>query len=235
MINPSTKGPRSLTVHEAVAPDELLMVTTVPIGNVLCAHVPGGAASYHEAPPLWLRPDGAVVDPDEGLGAGLAGAVVGLGDVFTVVVVRRTTVVDVEGAVARTRATVDGGAVATTVVGGSVGTGASERLTRLSTGRGADVAASDTSSRDTWTGDDAGGGDACISANAGPPAMAAQRATGTARRAFAKPRVVRTPPLWKTPGPSASPLVEAQPGDVSVHGEVTRAFLWIATSGKTDS
>jgi hypothetical protein len=149
MIMPSTNGPRSLTVHEAVAPDELLIVTTVPIGNVLCAHVPGGAASYHVAPPLWVRPAGAGVDPDEGLGAGLAGAVVGFGVVFTVVAVRRTTVVDGEGVAARTRATVDGGAVTATVVGGSVGTGASERLTRLSTGRGADDAASDTSSRDT--------------------------------------------------------------------------------------
>ena len=52
MIIPSTYGPRSLTVHDAVAPDELLIVTTVPIGNVLWAHVPGGAASYHVAPPL---------------------------------------------------------------------------------------------------------------------------------------------------------------------------------------
>src|SRR5947209_7238704 len=73
MIIPSAYGPRSLTVQEAVAPDELLIVTTVPIGNDLWAHVPGGAASYHVAPPLWLRPDGAGAGELElGFGAGFA-------------------------------------------------------------------------------------------------------------------------------------------------------------------
>src|SRR5947208_7788539 len=52
MIIPSAYGPRSLTVQLAVAPDELLIETTVPMGNDLWAHVPGGAASYHVAPPL---------------------------------------------------------------------------------------------------------------------------------------------------------------------------------------
>jgi hypothetical protein len=137
MIIPPAYGPRSLTVQLAVAPDELLIVTTVPIGNVLWAQVPGGAASYHVAPPLCVRPEGAGVAPDEGFGAGLAGAVVGLGVAFTVVVVRRTTVVDGVGRVVdRVRAAAVVDVVDATVVGGSVGTGASERLTRLSTGRG---------------------------------------------------------------------------------------------------
>ena len=106
-------------------------MTIVPIGSVLWAHVPGGAASYHVAPPLWVRPDGAVLaadpdDPDAGLGAGLAGAAAGLAATFTVVVVRRGTVVD--GAVlglARTvvTAVVDVGGAA--VVGGGIGAGVS--------------------------------------------------------------------------------------------------------------
>jgi len=125
---PSAYGPRSRTVHCAVAPFDAWIVTTVPIGNVLWAHVPGGAASYQVAPPLCVRPDGAGAaepDPDgAGLGAGLAGAVAGLAAAaaFSVVVVRRG-VVDgvVRNAAGFTRATtavddVDGG----TVVGGSV-------------------------------------------------------------------------------------------------------------------
>jgi hypothetical protein len=209
MIIPSAYGPRSLTVQEAVAPEELLIVTTVPIGKVLWAQVPDGAASYHVAPPLWLRPDGAgAVEPDPVVGVGFAGAVVGFGVVLTVVVVRRTIVVDgVVLTVVWTRATVVGGSVIATVVGGSVGTGASERLTRLSTGRGSGAdAASCTSSRKTCDGAEAGGGDACIRASAGPPAMAAQRATGTARRAFLEPRVVRTPPLLQNAGAARPPL-----------------------------
>ena len=203
MIMPSANGPRSLTVHVAVAPDWLLMVTTVPIGNVRWAHVPGGAASYHVAPPLWERPVGAgAPDPDEpepepDFGAGLAGAAAGLGAGFVVVVVRRTAVVDgaFRAVVVRTRATAVVDVVAT-AVGGSVGTGVSEPLTRSSTGRVADpAAASDTSPRSTCGGDADGGGDACMSASAGALAIAAQSATGTARRAFLDPRVVRVLPL----------------------------------------
>jgi len=190
MIIPSTKGPRSLTVHVAVAPDWLLMVTTVPIGNVRWAHVPGGAASYHVAPPLWVRPDGAgAADPDEpepGFGAGLAGAAAGLGAGFTVVVVRRTAVVGgaVLAVVARTRATVLD--VVTAVV--------------------------DSSPRSTCGGDANGGGDACMSASAGALAIAAQSATGTARRAFLDPRVVRTPTSGaKRRGRPQTPRAEAHP------------------------
>jgi len=124
---PSAYGPRSRTVHCAVAPFDAWIVTTVPIGNVLWAHVPGGAASYQVAPPLCVRPDGAGAaepDPDDaGLGAGLAGAAAGLAAaVLSVVVVRRGVVEDVvRSAAGRTRAAtavddVDGG----TVVGGSV-------------------------------------------------------------------------------------------------------------------
>ena len=93
----------------AVAPDELLIETTVPFGRVLCAHVPEGAASYHVAPPLCVRPAGAGADPDPdgldpGFGADFAGAVVGFGVALTVVVVRRTIVVDgVVRVVGRTR------------------------------------------------------------------------------------------------------------------------------------
>jgi len=91
-------------VHVAVAPLDALIVTTVPIGKVRCAHVPGGAASYHVAPPLWLRPEGAVdVDPDAGFGAGFAGVVAGLGAGLVVVVRRGIVVRGTVVVVARTR------------------------------------------------------------------------------------------------------------------------------------
>src|SRR5438309_7783398 len=137
MIMPSAYGPRSLTVHCAVAPFDALTVTTVPMGNVLWAHVPGGAASYHVAPPLCVRPDGAA-DPDDPVpdfGVGLAGAAAGFGAAFTGVVVRRGTVVDgaarrVVARVAVTAVVDVGGA---TVVGGAVGGGVDARLTPPST------------------------------------------------------------------------------------------------------
>jgi len=137
MIIPSAYGPRSLTVHWAVAPDELLMVTTVPIGSVRWAHVPGGAASYHVAPPLSVRPDGAAEpdDPDPDFGAGLAGAAAGFGAAFTAVVVRRGTVVGgaARRVVARSTvaAVVDVGGA--TVVDGAVGGGVGARFTPPST------------------------------------------------------------------------------------------------------
>jgi hypothetical protein len=127
MIIPSAYGPRSLTLHWAVAPFDALIVTTVPIGNVRCAHVPGGAASYHVAPPLWLRPDGAgAADPDPeepDFGAGFAGAAAGLGAGFTVVVVWRTTVVDgAADVVVRTRCASGVYVAGASVVGGDGGT-----------------------------------------------------------------------------------------------------------------
>jgi hypothetical protein len=46
--------------------------------------------------------------------------------------------------------------------------------------------------------------------------MAAHRTTGTARRAFLGPRVVRAPPLVKNAGAARPPpRVEAHPADVS--------------------
>jgi len=126
MIIPSAYGPRSLTVQVAVAPDELLMVTTVPMGSVWCAQVPGGAASYHVAPPLWLRPDGAGAadpDPDEpGFGAGFAGVAAGFGFGFSVVVVCRATVVGgAVDVVARTRCANGVYVAGASVVGGDEG------------------------------------------------------------------------------------------------------------------
>jgi len=88
-------------LHVAVLPFDAWIVTTVPIGSVLCAHVPGGAASYQVAPPLWLRPAGAAEpaldpdpDPDAGFGAGLVVGVAAFAAAFRVVVVRRGSVVD---------------------------------------------------------------------------------------------------------------------------------------------
>ena len=213
MIIPSAYGPRSLTVHWAVAPFDALIVTTVPIGNVLWAHVPGGAASYHVAPPLWVRPEGAVEpdpdDPDPGLGAGFVdGEVAGFAAGLAVVVVRRGTVVDgvVRGVVVRTRATtavddVDGG----TVDDGSLGTVVGTPPVACRGGSAPDADTATTSPR-TCGGDDDGGAEAFISASAGAPAIAAQSATGTARRAFLNPRVVRTPPLVQNAGAARPPL-----------------------------
>ncbi|MBV8560550.1 MAG: hypothetical protein JO050_07240, partial [Acidimicrobiia bacterium] len=67
-------------------------MTTVPIGNVRWAHVPGGAASYQVAGPLWVRPWGAVPAPGDsevgaGFGAGFAGAEIDLTGVARRVVV----------------------------------------------------------------------------------------------------------------------------------------------------
>jgi len=112
-------------------------VTTVPIGNVRCAHVPGGAASYHVAPPLCVRPDGAA-DPDDPVpdfGVGLAGAAASFGAAFTVVVVRRGCVVDgaARRVVARVAVTAVVDVSGATVVGGSVGGGVDARLTPPST------------------------------------------------------------------------------------------------------
>ena len=142
MIMPSANGPRSLTLQVAVAPvDWLRIVTTVPIGNVRWAHVPGGAASYHVAPPLWLRPEGAGAaeadEPEPGFGAVLAGAAAGFAAGFNVVVVRRTPVVGgaVRTVVARTRVTTLDDVVSATVVGGAVDAGASNPVTGFSAGR----------------------------------------------------------------------------------------------------
>ena len=42
MMRPAPYGPRSVTVHVAVAPfDRLVIVTTVPFGRVWWAHSPG--------------------------------------------------------------------------------------------------------------------------------------------------------------------------------------------------
>jgi hypothetical protein len=152
--------------------DWLLIVTTVPIGNVRCAHVPGGAASYQVAPPLCVRPLGAGAADEDGdgedFGAGLAA---GFGAGLVVAVAARTgafctgfTVVRVVAA-RPGRAAVVGGVVSGTVVVGAsvVGIASCERLTRLSTGRvAAAPTATDTSPRATAARIDmaSGGGDA---------------------------------------------------------------------------
>jgi hypothetical protein len=208
-------------VQLAVAPvDWLLMVTTVPIGSVRWAHVPGGAASYHVAPPLWLRPLGAGAAEDDGAGADLAaGFGAGFGAGFVVVVAGRTaafctgfTVVRVV-AVRAARTAVVGVVVSGTVVGTSVvGTESSERLTRLSAGR----SAAPPSPTETDSAPDAdagrtanasGGGDACNSVSKGAAAIAAHSAMGTARRAFLDPRVVRTFPSCENAGAARPRLV----------------------------
>lgn len=231
-------------MHVAVAPDELLIVTTVPIGNVRCAHVPGGAASYHVAPPLWLRPDGAGAvdaepdDPD--FGAGLAGAAAGLGAGFTVVAVRRATVVGGPvDFVARTRRATGVYAAAASVVGGAGATVVSGAATSSSTGAGCCGADAETvrAPLRTWGGDEDGGAAACIRASAGPPAIAAHKATGTARRVFLNARVVRTPPLLQNAGAARPPLhvLKRSQRRFGNSGEPMRGVLWIATSGKSDS
>src|SRR5438309_6877908 len=95
MIRPSTYGPRSETVHVAVAPlATSVMCTTVPLGSVRWAHVPGGAASYQLAPPLWVLPEGAAGGAALGAGADLdvGVAVIGRGAGRVVLVARRGTV-----------------------------------------------------------------------------------------------------------------------------------------------
>jgi hypothetical protein len=196
-------------VHEAVAPvDRLVIVTTVPLGRVWWAHVPGGAASYHVAPPVWLVPEGAAdADPDGAvpdLGAGLAVDVVGLGAGRVVVVVaRRAVVVGVVRALAgNERPLVGTGVVVGVVVDG--GAAESARLTRLSTGREAASSGpplvETARAAATWAGAEDGGGDACSSAITGTPAMAAHSTRGTPRRAFLDPRVVRTFPFLQNAG-----------------------------------
>jgi hypothetical protein len=186
------------------------MVTTVPIGSVRCAQVPGGAASYHVAPPLWLRLAGAVPDPEPeypapDFGAGLVVGVVDLAAVLIVVVVRRGTVVDgVVLAVVCTRATTVVDDVIGTVVGASVGTGVAGPPVAWGAGWASRVDTATSLAR-RCGGEDEGGADACIRARAGAPAMAAHSATGTARRAFLDPRVVRTPPLLQNAGAARPP------------------------------
>jgi hypothetical protein len=224
MMRPSTNGPRSRTVHDAVAPvDWLRMVTTVPIGNVRCAHVPGGAASYQVAPPLWVRPLGAVDDPPDGAGFGAdlaAGAGLGAGFVvgvaaragafctgFAVVLVvdgwRRGRTADVGGAVGS-------GSGATVVVVSGSSNDSSERLTRLSTVRPSATSSPVATETDAdfaanCTGSGDGDGDACSNVSNGTPAIAAQSATGTARRAFLDPRVVRTLSFLQNAGAARPP------------------------------
>ena len=159
------------------------------------------------APPLWVRPDGAgaVPDPDPDdpepvFGAGLAAVAAGLGVAFTVVVVRRGAVVDgaLRSFVVRTTATAFVDVVGATVVGTSVvGTVVATSPVACWGGSGADADTATASPVTTCGGIDDGGADTCIKASAGAPAIAAQSAMGTARRAFFNPRVVRTPPLME--------------------------------------
>ena len=232
MIAPSAYGPRSSTVHVAVAPDALVIVTTVPIGNVRWAHVPGGAASYQVAGPLWVRPWGAVPAPgDVDVGAGLDGGADNLDAGFTAAVARRAVG---GGAVLRNARGVN--VAWAMVVGCGEGTVVFGAAACSTTGAGRSGAEADTvrAPLSTWGGEDDGGAPRCTSASAGPPAIAAHRATGTARRAFLKPRVVRTPPLGQNAG-AACPLphvLKPTQRRFGIVGEPTRGFLWIANPAK---
>jgi hypothetical protein len=160
-----------------------------------------------------VLPDGAGAapepdpdDPDPDLGAGFAGAADCFGAALAVVVVRRSDVVDVVrragvvGAVVTAVVDVDGGTVV-----GSVGGGSSSALPGSSTRCAGAAAATVSSPFITRTGDAAGGAETCMSASTGAPAIAAHSATGTARRAFLDPRVVRTPPLVQNAGAALLP------------------------------
>jgi hypothetical protein len=129
----------------------------------------------------------------------LAAAAAGLGVAFTVVVVRRGAVVDgtLRSVVVRTAATAFVDVVDATVVGGTVGTVVATSPVACWGGSGADAETATASPVRTCGGIDDGGADTCIKASAGAPAIAAQSAMGTARRAFFNPRVVRTPPLME--------------------------------------
>jgi hypothetical protein len=187
------------------------MVTIVPIGNVRCAQVPGGAASYHVAPPLWLRLDGAVPEPEPvypapDFGVGLVVGVADLAAALMVVVVRRGSVVDgAVLAVVRTRATTVVEDVAATVVVGAVDIGVATPPVAWGGGCASRVDTATSLAR-RCGGDEDGGAEACIRASAGAPAMAAHSTTGTASRAFLDPRVVRTPPLLQNAGAARPPL-----------------------------
>src|SRR5205807_8284850 len=114
------------------------------------------------------------------------------------------------------------------VVGGGVGAGVWAAGASSTTCAGP-AAATVSSPLRTCGGDEGGGADTCISASAGAPAMAAQSATGTARRAFLNPRVVRTPPLLENAGTARPRLgVEAHPATSQNWGEARRPLLWIA-------
>ena len=74
-----------------------MTVTVVPFGSVLCAHVPDGAASYHDAVPDCALPDdGAALADEDGFFAAVDvfGAVFDGVFGFTVVAVRFLAVVD---------------------------------------------------------------------------------------------------------------------------------------------
>jgi hypothetical protein len=94
MIQPSWYGPRSATRQVVLLPfDVLVTLTIVPIGSVLWAHVPSGAASYHDALPDSELPDGA--------GAGAAVVGVARRAVVVVVALARTTALAVVVVVVR--------------------------------------------------------------------------------------------------------------------------------------
>ena len=212
MMRPSTKGPLSLTLQLAVPPvDRLVMVTIVPNGSVRWAHVPGGAAWYQVAPPVWELPLGAGAEEDDGFGADLevgAGAVERAGE-RVVGGVRRTAVVVVgrDAVLARNGVRTAGAlVVGGDVVGGSV-VGGSGWLTSAAAERGgASPARSETRRPERARAAVAvlGGGPAAARAATGTPAMARHKTMGTRRRVFLDPREVRgTPPFCKTPGPPA--------------------------------
>lgn len=92
------------------------------------------------------------------------------------------------------------------VVDGVVDVVVTESPVASGAGSGADAETATALPASTCGGIDAGGAEACISASAGPPAIAAQSAMGTARRAFFNPRVVRTPTSPENAGAARPPL-----------------------------
>src|SRR5205085_10711302 len=96
-------------------------------------------------------------------------------------------------------------------------------------GAAAPAAATEIAPVNAWGGDEDGGGDACSSASAGAPAIAAHSSMGTARRAFLDPRFVRVFPLLQNAGAARPRLgVEAHPATSENAGEARRPLLWIA-------
>lgn len=152
MIHPLTYGPRSATLHRTCLPVSLwVTVTMVPIGRVRCAHVPGGAASYHDALPDWAFDSEVVGGEASRVGAGLGAAVVaGRGADVVVGAERRATVVVGDGArvvaVTRRCAAVVAGAAVVVDANSSIGSSSmarraqpSERLARSRTTRSGSV------------------------------------------------------------------------------------------------
>jgi len=160
------------------------MCTTVPLGNVRWAHVPGGAASYQLAPPVWEFPAGAGAGVGRGPAADVGvdlGVAAGRAAGRLVVVARRGAVVVTCRGAARYRVGLYGGRAAvvvvgaTVVVGASVVSGTSDRLARSAVAlasAASSPAISETGRAEATAWGVAGGPDAWVRARTGTAAMA---------------------------------------------------------------